>query len=167
MQIKQQFSVNASVDRVWEILGPQFDRVSVWASGVYGSQSRDTGKTLPNAPCSGRICETKIGSFKETITQYDEKRKILSYTAQGDKMPFFVKQMSNTWTTESLGQNKTQVGICMEISLMPIFNLVMGPMMRMQMGGVLKEVGEEMKYFAENGVPHPRKREVQHKLATS
>ena len=51
--------------------------------------------------------------------------------------------------------------MCMEISLMPVFNLLMGSMMRMKLGGAIKTSTEELKYFAENGVPHPRKLEAQ------
>ena len=78
-------------------------------------------------------------------------------------MPFFVKGLSNSWMVQSLGNSKAQVEMCMEISLMPVFNLLMGPMMRIQMGGLLKQVREEIKYFAENGIPHPRKLAAQQK----
>ena len=157
MQIKQTFTINTSAETVWAILGHQFDRVSEWASGVYASHGRNTGTVLLGAPSSGRICDTKLGPFKETITQYDEERRILAYTAQGDNMPFFVKGMSNTWTVTPLGQHQAQVEMRMEASLLPVFSLVMGPLMRIQLGGVLKEIQTEMKYFAETGMPHPRK----------
>ncbi|NER82350.1 MAG: SRPBCC family protein [Leptolyngbya sp. SIO1D8] len=164
MQIKRQFTVNASADRLWEIMGLQFTDVSHWASDIYASRGRNNGIIPQGAPCSGRVCETSLGSFKEQILQYDEQRKMISYDAKGDKMPFFVKHLANNWTFTPLAGGKCKVDMCMEISLLPVFNLLMGPMMRMQMGGVINQVIEELTYFAENGIPHPRKLEVQKEL---
>ena len=161
MKIKHQLTIDTSADKVWEILGPQFEHVADWVSAVHISQIRNSGVGLPNAPSSGRVCETDLGPFKETIIRYDERNRILAYSAQGDKMPFFVKQLGNTWTVTPLSNNRARVEMCAEISLMPVFNLVMGPMMRMQMGGILKNAIEELKYFAETGAPHPRKLEAQ------
>ncbi|MEM7727388.1 MAG: SRPBCC family protein [Cyanobacteria bacterium P01_A01_bin.45] len=161
MQIKQQVTINTSADLIWEILGPRYDRVAEWASSVHTSEKRNNDVIPQNAPCSGRVCETDLGSFKENITRYDESKKIISYNAQGEKMPFFVKQLANTWTVTPITNNQAKVDMCMEISIMPVFNLVMGPMMRMQMSGVAKKAIEELKYFVENSAPHPRKLEAQ------
>ena len=163
MQIRQQLTVNTSADKVWDILGPQYEYVSEWISAVHMSQRRDNGAVPHNAPCSGRVCETDLGPFKETIIRYDERNRSIAYSAQGDKMPFFVKQLSNSWKVTPLDSNCARVDMCAEISILPVFNLVMGPMMRLQMGGILKNAVEELKYFAENGVPHPRKLEAQRK----
>ncbi|NEQ55792.1 MAG: hypothetical protein F6K11_37780 [Leptolyngbya sp. SIO3F4] len=164
MQIKRQFTVNASADQLWEIMGSQFANVSTWASSIYSSQERDIGVVHLDAPCAGRVCETSMGSFQEKILTYEKQRKIISYDAKGDKMPFFVKQLVNNWTFTPLAEGKCKVNMCMEISLLPVFNLLMGPMMRMQMGGVIDQVTEELTYFAENGIPHSRKIETQEKL---
>ncbi|MEM7772188.1 MAG: SRPBCC family protein [Cyanobacteria bacterium P01_E01_bin.6] len=164
MQIKKQFTVNASADRLWEIMGTQFADVSHWASDIYTSRGRNGGIPPQGAPCSGRVCETTMGTFKEQILKYDEQKKKISYDAKGDKMPFFVKQIVNTWTFTPLAGGKCKVEMCMEGSLLPVFNFLMGPMMRMQMGGVINQVVEELTYFAENGIPHPRKLEAQEKL---
>jgi len=161
MQIKRQFTVNTSADTVWEILGHHFDRVADWASGVYVSQGNPSARVLPNAPYSGRVCETVIGRFDETITRYDERKRVVAYIAKGEKMPFFVKQLSNHWTVNPLSDNQCRVDMCMEASLLPVFNLIMAPVMRMQFNTVLGESIEELKYFAENNIPHPRKVEAQ------
>lgn len=164
MQIKRQFTVNASADRLWEIMGLQFSQVSHWASSIYDSQGHNSSIIPQGAPCSGRVCNTTMGSFQETILRYDDQRKMISYNAKGDKMPFFVKQLANNWTFTPLAGGKCKVDMCLEISLLPVFNLLMAPMMRMQMGGIINQIVEELTYFAENGTPHPRKLEAQQKL---
>ena len=163
MQIKRRFTVNTSADKVWEILGHNFGSIADWASGVHASQGRNSVVALQNAPYSGRICETRLGTFDETITRYDEREKVVSYIAKSDAMPFFVKEMSNIWTVSPLNNSKCQVEMCMEASLLPVFNIMMAPMMRMQFSTVLKEIIEELQYFAENGVPHDRKIKAQQK----
>ena len=164
MQIKRQFTVNASADKLWEIMGQDFAHVSHWASDILTSQARHTGIVPQGAPCSGRVCTTSLGGFKEQILKYDEQRKMISYDAKGDKMPFFVKHLENNWTFTPLASGKCQVEMRMEMSILPGFNLLMGPMMRMKMGGVINQVIEELTYFAENGTPHPRKAAAQQKL---
>lgn len=162
MKIKKQFTIETSADTVWLILGPKYAQIGQWASGVYTSRER-TGTILQGAPCSGRVCETAMGRLKETITRYDEQRKVVAYTAQGDKMPFFVRGLSNMWTVTPLNNNRTQVDMCFEATFLPVFNLLMGPIMRMQMGGFANHLTEEFQYFAENGTPHPRKLKAQQK----
>ena len=164
MQIKQQIIINTSADTVWNILGPQYAYVSEWISAVHQSQGRHNS-VVPSskAPCSGRVCETDLGPFKETIIHYDEANRSLAYSAKGEKMPFFVKQMGNSWKVIPMGANQARVEMCAEIAILPVFNLVMGPMMRLQIGGILKNAVEELKYYAENGVPHPRKLEARRK----
>lgn len=163
MQIKRQFTVNTSADKVWQILGHHFDRVADWASGVYVSQGKPSARVLPDAPYSGRVCETVIGYLDETITRYDEKERIVAYIAKSKKMPFFVKHLSNHWTETLLNNNQCRVEMCMETALLPVFNLIMAPVMRMQLNPVIEETIEELKYFAENGLPHPRKLEARQK----
>ncbi len=163
MQIKRQFTVNTSAETVWEIIGHHFDRMADWASGAYASQAKTSDNVLPNAPYSGWVSETVLGRLDETITQYDEDKRIVAYTVKTDKMPFFVKQLSNHWTVTPLSDNQCRVDMCMRGSLLPVFNLIIAPMMRMLLSAVFGKTIEELKYFAEKGVPHPRKLEAQQK----
>ncbi|MEL6222892.1 MAG: SRPBCC family protein [Cyanobacteria bacterium J06626_14] len=160
MEIRQEFIVNAPCDRVWNILGHQYSQVSIWASDVYASRQHDLGTVLHDAPCAGRVCETSMGKFKETITHYDEQRKQVSYTAKGDKMPFFVKRLVNNWTVVPLENHRSKVEMRLDVSLLPVFDVVMGPMLQKQMKTVTQAVAEDLTYFAEKGNPHPRKFEA-------
>ena len=163
MQIKRQVTINAAVESVWEVIGPQYAQVEKWISSVHVSNARSSGTVLHQAPCSGRVCETDLGPFKETLTCYDEDNRILAYSAEGAKMPFFVKHMSNTWRVTPLSNSLSKVEMSMEVSMMPVFGWVMGPMMRMRLGQIGTEAVEDLKYFIEQGSPHPRKLEAQQK----
>ncbi len=164
MKLTKQFTINASADRLWEIMGTQFADVSNWASGVYASQGHYQGDTPQGAPYSGRFCETSIGTLKEQILRYDDQNKIVSYDAKSKQLPFFVTNMENTWTFTPLAGGRCKGEMNMEVSLLPVFNLIMGPLMKMRMSGVVNQTIEELAYFAENDAVHPRKLEAQQKL---
>jgi len=170
MKVKRTTFVQASPDAVWNVLGPRYTEAYKWASSIHMSTGRGAPGTgsITGAPCSGRVCETELGQFKENIEIYNEKTREVAYSAQGEKMPFFVKKMLNHWQVESDGQGGSKVSMVLDVNLMFPFNILMALPMRMQLGGVLKFAHEELKYFIENNeTPHPRKRESRKKLPAS
>ena len=160
MQIERQITIEATPDKVWEVLGPRFDQVDAWASSVDRSTARAGHSQIPGAPMVGRTCETEIGPVKEAITEYDEVRRIVAYSAHAEKMPFFVKDMRNRWALASGQGGRTHVDMRMTAKLSFPFNLFMTPMMKLQMGKLLTNAIEELKFFVENGEPHPRKQKA-------
>ncbi|MEM9214499.1 MAG: SRPBCC family protein [Cyanobacteria bacterium P01_F01_bin.150] len=164
MKLTKQFTVNASADCLWEIMGTQFADISNWASGVYASQGHYNGAKLQGAPYSGRICETSIGTLKEQILIYDDQNKTVSYDAKSAQLPFFVTHMVNTWTFTPLAKGQCKGEMNLEISLLPLFSLIMGPIMKMRVGGAIAQTIEELTHVAEHEEIHPRKLESQQKL---
>lgn len=160
MKITKQITVNASAENVWDVLGHKYDRVSEWASSVLESYGKPVTASTNKAPFAGRKCQTTLGGFNEDIVTYDEQKMKLAYSATGDKMPFFVKQLVNNWSITPVNANRSRIDMRLEMDLLPVFNLIMAPMMKMQMGKVLEESIEELKYFVETGKPHPRKLEM-------
>ena len=72
-------------------------------------------------------------------------------------MPFFVKNLVNNWQVTEQGNRQAAVNMKLNIDLMPVIGTLMAPMMKVQMGKLLGEAVEELKFFVENGKPHPRK----------
>ena len=157
MKIQRELTINASSEKVWDVLARQFDHVDRWVSSVYRSSGRKDIRALNGAPSSGRICQTELGPFKERIVEYDEDRRILAYDAKGEKMPFFVKSLQNRWVLSPVSDSKTHVDMLMTADLALPFNLFMGPIMRLQLSRILSFATEELKHFVETGQPHPRK----------
>lgn len=165
MEIRHEITVDAPASKVWDVLGPNYAHCDAWASSVKQSSARAEGRPLPGAPTSGRICETHLGPFRETLLDYDDGNHTLAYEATGSKMPFFVKRLTNRWSLSAAGSASTRVVMVMQLHLMPGFSLVMGPMMRRQMGGVGRDAIEEFKHYVETGRPHPRKQAALAKAA--
>ncbi len=157
MNIKRRISIEATPEAVWRILAEQYEHVDRWASSVAHATARMGGPKPDAAPIAGRVCETELGPFSESIVEYDEERKVLAYQARGEKMPFFVKDLQNRWSLHSAAGDRTEVGMLMTAKLQFPFNLFMPPLMKLQMGRILSFAVEELKHYAETGEPHPRK----------
>ena len=166
MRIQKEITINAPIDQVWQAVGPEFAECSKWGSVL--ATSEPTAGNGPNgAPCSGRVCQTNngMGGFTETLTHYNEDKKQLAYTAQGDKMPGFVKNLRNAWKLVPVGASQTKIMTNLTADIGFPFSFLMGPMMKMQMSKMLVMGLEELKYYVENGEPHPRKTEAEKQAA--
>ncbi|MBX2847279.1 MAG: SRPBCC family protein [Acidiferrobacterales bacterium] len=157
MKITKQLNINASSDAVWHVLGPRYEEAGLWASAVYTSTALRDSKPLNGAPVSGRVCETSLGPFRETIVGYDSTARYLAYQATGTKMPFFVKRMQGSWKLNALGATGTEVNMTLDADIMFPFDLLMGWMMKIQFNKVLNESLEELKHYVEKGEIHQRK----------
>ena len=72
-------------------------------------------------------------------------------------MPFFVKRLQNNWAVKADGADGATVEMEMEATLLPVFAQLMGPILKRQFNTVVSETIEELKFYIENGRPHPRK----------
>jgi carbon monoxide dehydrogenase subunit G len=156
IEIKRQISINAPVEKVWQVLAQEFDRVGIWASSI--AQSKPNLEALaPNgAMQGGRVCIVpNFGELKETFTHYDQKQWTFSYEAIAG-MPFFIKKAGNTWSLMAQGQTTVvNMHIIADVNFFP--GKLMEPLMRRQFGRNGSEVIEELKHYIEHGTPHPRK----------
>ncbi len=160
MKLALEVTANAPIDRVWEILGPGYVNAGDWASAVYISHPRVGEAKVAGAPAAGRVCQTSLGPFTESIEEYDSVNHRVAYSATGDKMPGFVKSLVNSWTLTPAGSGRTKVRMELNADIAFPFNVLMGWMMKMQFRGALKDSIEDLKHYAETGKPHPRKLKV-------
>ncbi|MEM0948907.1 MAG: SRPBCC family protein [Pseudomonadota bacterium] len=159
MRIEKTVTVNASADRMWEILGTEYLQSGRWASAVYHSSGKGEPK-IAGAPAAGRVCQTSLGPFTETIEAFDPVQRHVAYSATGEKMPSFIKGLTNSWRVTPMGPSASKIEMELTADIAFPFNILMGPMMKMQFGSVVKNVVGELKYYGETGKPHPRKVKV-------
>ena len=151
--------IDAPIDKVWDILGPNYTSAGDWASSVFVSGARAGTPKVAHAPAAGRVCETSLGPFTETIEDYDPDRHVVSYSATGAKMPGFMKGLRNTWTLKPVG-GATEARMTLQADIAFPMNILMGWMMKMQFNKALSETIDDLKYYAENDKPHPRKTKI-------
>lgn len=154
MVIKKEIIINTSIEKTWNLLGPQFSNSSLWASAVQHSEGK--GNSFQGASCSERGCSTSIGKIREQLTHYSDTTHSLSYEVT-DGMPSFVKSATNAWQLTKLEADKTHLQIYADINLSGFLGKIMQPFIKLQMSGFAQDALEDFKYFVEKGVPHPRK----------
>jgi len=149
MQVSRQTTVNTSADKVWQILGTDFNNVSEWAGTVLESNA------IPDMPeGSGRLCNVKgVGKTVEKLTSFDDDRRKFSFTFENPNIPFFVKKIENTWRVTPKGNDQSLVQVNADVNLMPVFSQLLGGMMSKRLGKGAEGLLGELKYFAENGKP--------------
>ncbi|MEM8863290.1 MAG: SRPBCC family protein [Chloroflexota bacterium] len=154
MNVDRQLTINASADKLWQILGDDYAKVGDWTTQVLSSAPN------PDLPVGqGRVCETDgFGDAKETITHYDENRRELAYSATIEKLPFFVKEMGNAWRVEPKGENRSVVHMNMKGRLLPVFKQLMTRPMQKQLAKSADLFLRDLKYYAETGDIHPEKK---------
>jgi len=155
VKIVSETVINKPIQNVWDVLGNQFGEAHKWTSILHHSEGQ--GKTISDQVCESRACDIKgMGRVSEKIRTFDSKNYILKYEVV-EGFPFFVKNGFNTWQLKQDG-NSTRVIMNAEIETKGIMGMMMSPMMKMQMTGMMGKFVEELKYYVENGKPHPRKK---------
>lgn len=159
LSIEKELIINTNIAKSWQVLGPEFTEADNWAATVYTSEGK--GEIIKGIH-SGRICITPMGTLNEKVIEYSVEKHLLSYQFEG--MPKMVRYARNTWQLASLGENKTELTLHMEMKIGGLIGILMKPMLRMKMAKMAKHTIEEFKYYVEKGKQHPRKVKSVHKF---
>lgn len=155
MILKNTITILKPIADVWDVLGNDFTNAYRWSSDL--KHSEGTGRHVANGVCETRHCDVKgMGKIQEKIEIFDPENHILAYEVTHG-FPFFVKRGVNHWTLVSQGNYSTRLEMNAKLETKGLIGAMMAPMMKMQMGGMLKRVAEDFKYYVETGKPHPRK----------
>jgi len=157
IEMKGDITVNASASKVWKILARDFGDIGQWASIIINSKAITDNEGSGDGKLTGRVCSAQgFGDTVEELTHFDEDAMRFTYKAIKG-LPFFIKSAKNNWSVHSLSENETMVKSCAEIA-MPFFpGIILAPIFKFMMGGKGKEMFEELKFYVEQGQPHPRK----------
>lgn len=157
MKITRYIIINAPVEKVWQVVAHDFDKVDEWSSGVSLSDVAEVTSSIDEADMAGRMCLTAYGKCYEIFESYDEQWHTFTYKAQFEKSPPGVKSARNTWRVEEISDSQTRFTMSVNTELNLIPGLLLQIPMRLQMPRVLNMNLEEAKHFIETGKPHPRK----------
>ncbi|KAA3642373.1 MAG: SRPBCC family protein [Chloroflexi bacterium] len=147
MELTKEIMVNAPADKVWKIVGADFNEISEWSSFVITSEQNPG---LPDG--GGRVCDVKgFGETVETLYEYDDEQRELAFTLEGGGTPFFMREVKNSWHIEPDGEDKSRVQIGVQAELMPVFKQLMTGRLTKVMEKRADVILGELKYFAENG----------------
>jgi hypothetical protein len=154
MIIKKEISINKSIQDVWEVLGNQFGEISVWSSLIKESKVYGDSK-IKGLNYSIRETNTVKGITKQEMTSFNPEQHSLSYKALSGT-PSFIKGVNAKWFLSKLNDNSTQLTMSAAIETKGIMGIVLGPVVKIKFGKLGDELMDDLKYYLENGSPHPR-----------
>lgn len=158
--------INASADDVWQIIGPGFSEVGKWSTAVDHSDAYGDAQ-YEGAACDGRGCDLSARGFtsvKEKITEYDAPNRTMAFDVI-EGMPKFVLYTNNRTviTTSSDGKSTAQLQITMHMK--PFMGSLLGGMFKKNLSNLIDSALDDLKVYAETGVPSARKQARMKKLA--
>lgn len=155
MNFRKSVTIDAPLDKVWQIAATDFHRIELWASSVHSSEADEHLPSPDGAEVGGRVCATDLGDLNEHFAHFDDATK--RFTVAFDGLPFFVRDARNAWRLRALGPNRTEVvsEVTLEFNAFP--GSLLGPLMRGRYQMKIEQLLEELQHFAEHGAPHPRK----------
>jgi O-acetylhomoserine/O-acetylserine sulfhydrylase-like pyridoxal-dependent enzyme len=157
MKITTEILIDKPAAAVWEVLGTQFGAAFLWASILNHTEGH--GQKISGQVCESRTCDIQgMGRTIEKLTAFDPAAHALTYQVM-EGFPFFVERGVNRWRLAEEG-GRTRVVSDAEIVTKGVIGVLMGPMMKMQMSGMMRRTLEDLKYYVERGVPHPRKQKA-------
>lgn len=148
MEIKRQKAINVSADKLWKIVGTDFNDISEWATYI------ETSYANPDlAPGQkGRVCQvTGYGEVTETLTAFDDQQRKLEFVFESKKNPFFVKNIDYMWQVKPKGEDQSELFVDVDMQLMPVFKQLLSGMMTKMLTERTDMVIDQLKYFAETG----------------
>ncbi len=154
--------VEASADEVWKVFAHGFNDAYKWMASVPNSYAQSNGQLFEGAHSDGRVCEltTKPKGIKasEQFLAYNEEDKTATVKIDFVDTPAVFPVRFNTldFSIRDVGENQSEMTWKFQshIKLLAIFTW---PALRKGFSTFVGEIMEELKYYVENGTPHPRK----------
>lgn len=150
--------IEAPADRVWEIVGRQFDRIGDWATAIPASRPASISTCDATVPVAGRVCETGIRPLPEvteTIVEYDDRGRTLTYEGAG--LPAFVALARNRWEVIPIDGARTRLVVEATLETRGLLARALGVPMRLHFEREGRRMAADLKHYAEHGRPSPRK----------
>lgn len=148
MRIETQMEIKAPADKVWQVVGEQFNDIANWASFV--SQSHANPEVGEG---EGRVCQTDFGPVTENITAFQPQSRSLSHSIEGSSTPFFMRDVLNHWHIEEAGKGASTVTFAISANVMPPFKQLLSRRLQDRFGRQARGYVRELKHFVETGEP--------------
>ena len=162
VQFTKTATVNASTDKVWEVFAHGFNDAHKWMASVPHSFAQDNGESFEGAESEGRVCELGQGpkgiKASEQFLAYNEENKTATVRIDFVDAPSFFPIKFNTlaFSLREISNDKCEMTWKFRSDIKPLAYL-MWPILRLGFGVFVGQIVEELKFFVENGTPHPRK----------
>ena len=162
MKTTKIITIDTAGDKVWDVFAHDFDNAYKWMASIPKSFGKDNGKKYPDSSSAGRVCELDSNpngmKAKESFLAYSEENKTCTVLIEFLNTPFgfpLVQNVAEFSLTEQ-GENQSVVTFSITSTLKPLAFIIY-PIIKFGFGFFVKPIVEELKFYVENGTPHPRK----------
>ena len=107
VEVKQELTMNATIDSTWQVMGTEFSEVDIWATNFIKSEAGGS-KKFKDIDYSTRVTLTENGRNTQELDDFDPTNHLLKYHITDGK-PGIAKEASAIWSLVDLGLNKTKV----------------------------------------------------------
>ena len=154
MRIIKELSVAKPIEEVWEVLGNQFGKIDNWASIISHSEVSGSSK-IPGVDYSIRSTKTTSGDTQQELTGFNPDQHTISYKSISGTPPI-IKQVHAHWSLTKKDANNTHLVLDF-VAEMKGLGFILAPVAKIKLGKVGDVLLDDLKYYVENGQPHPRK----------
>jgi hypothetical protein len=155
IHVKKEFVINENINAVWEVMGTQYTKVHLWSTNFKNSKAGGNPK-LPGINYLHRITQTDRGETIQELDEFDNNNFTLTYHISKGA-PEIAKTAVGIWSLVQVESNKTKVILEFELETNGFKGLMLSPIIKLKLGKSAMEIAEELKFYLENGEPHPRK----------
>ena len=155
VEVKQELTMNATIDATWQVMGTEFSEVDIWATNFIASEAGGN-KKFKDIDYSTRVTLTKNGKNTQELDDFDPATHQLKYHITKGK-PGIAKEAKAKWSLVDLGPNKTKVILEFKLVTKGWLGLLMSGKVRSGITNASGEIAEDLQFYMENGTAHPRK----------
>ena len=163
LDILESIEINTNAEKAWEIIGPNFLNIADWGRGIRKSWNNEsTAINIDDAPDGGRFCDLgKFGIADERILHYDKAKKEITWSAQSEKLPGFLKNLQNALKVEIIDEDSCKVTTNITANLTGVGGFILSGAIKKNFNKLLKGFVQDWKIYAETGsVSEAKKRET-------
>lgn len=158
MKIKVEQTINKNSQEVWEVMGNEFGNAHLWSSNFKTSKPGGEAK-FAGLAYSLRDTTTERGNTIQELTAFDASELTLTYKITTGA-PEIAKSAGATWSLSAKSKNLTVLSMDFFLEPKMALNPEMKSKLEMGLTASVKELAEELKYYLENGEPHPNNSKI-------
>ena len=162
VHVKKELVINKDIKAVWQVMGVQYTEVHLWSTNFKDSKAGGNPKLL-GLDYLHRITQTDRGETIQELDNFDSDNYTLTYHISKGA-PEIAKTAVGIWSLVSIEPNKTKVILEFRMETNGFKGLMLSSIIKFKLGKSAMGIAEELKFYVENGEPHPRKIESQLKL---
>jgi hypothetical protein len=154
--------VHADAEMVWKVFAHGFNDADKWMASVNHSFAKTNGQSFEGCHSDGRVCELSSNGkgikASEQFLAYNEENKTATIKIDFLDSPsiFPVKFNTLDFSLRELGEGQSEMKWKFRSDI-KFLGFVLWPLLRVGFDIFIRQIMEELKFYVENGTPHPRK----------